>query len=74
MMDEIIARALLKDFLQKGLTREKREFYDDARFYVVQVEVTVRKRDIHENLSKALHISAGPGGSPCTCCGGTGRA
>jgi hypothetical protein len=75
-MNPKIARALVEDLKRKGSHEGRLEFHDDDYNYVVEVTATkiVRKFSSVSEDRRGAFISAGAPGSPCGCCGGSGRA
>lgn len=68
-----IARALAEELARSSSDGETLEFKDDNKIYTVRV--TVQRANWTElRESKGAQISAGPSGSACGCCNGSGRA
>ena len=72
-MNEKIAKALVEDMLRSGRDTGSIRFHDGAKVYIVEVTSTIA---LSESLRKSAgtYISAGPGGSVCGCCHGSGRS
>lgn len=74
-VDDIAGR-LVKEVVQSGLTRYAVKFVHPSgrQFRVIVEEDQTIRKDMNEGMDKLGHrISAGPSGSPCGCCGGSGR-
>lgn len=68
-----IAQALAEELQRNGSTGGTLEFKDNDKIYTVRVSVD-RANWTELRESKGAQISAGPSGSACGCCNGSGRA
>lgn len=68
-----IAQALAEELQRSDSIGGTLEFKDNDKIYTVRV--TVDRAELTElRESKGAQISAGPSGSACGCCNGSGRA
>jgi len=73
-LNERIARALAEDAKRRNSNSETVEFHDNEAVYTISVKVERNlNKSMRESRGGILSMSGGSGGSPCTCCNGTGR-
>ena len=68
-----IAQALAEELQRSASIGGTLEFKDNDKIYTVRVTVD-RANWTELRESKGAQISAGPSGSACGCCNGSGRA
>jgi hypothetical protein len=74
-MNKDIVRSAVSDFANSGDDEYDETFSKNGELFRVRIERLSARSHSNENLlEKANTISALPSGSPCACCGGSGRS
>lgn len=69
-MDSKLAGAIVFDVKRRGLAKDRLVVNDGESVWTVTVERGGLTKFANDS---GIRISAGPPGSPCACCGGSGR-
>lgn len=77
-MNEEVVKKTIREFLKSGSPRYKKAFSEEggANIITITIERTRKSTSMESLVAEASNntISALPSGTPCGCCGGSGKS